>query len=69
MKIVQMSKTKCIYLIDFGVGPHFRDNLLKDIKKILYFSVSFDETLNWVLQEEQMGVTSDILKMVVLVLG
>ena len=51
-----MSKTKCAYLINYGIAPYLRDNLLKDIKDSPYFSFSFDETLNRVVQDQQMDV-------------
>ena len=56
VKNFQTSKTKCAYSISYNVACYFSDNLLKDIKGNPYFSVSFDETLNRVVQEEQMDV-------------
>ena len=51
-----MSKTKCSYYINFGLGIYFKDNLVKYIKLSPYFSVSFDESLNKISQSEQMDV-------------
>ena len=49
-----LSKTKCSYLINFGLAPFYLDNLLADIKKSPVFSLSYDETMNKILQNEQM---------------
>ena len=40
----------------FGLAPYFKDLLIKEIKAANIFFVSFDESLNKVLQEEQMDV-------------
>ena len=52
----KMSKTKCSYLINFGLAPRFRDVLFNNIKESPYFSVAFDEALNKCLQKQQMDV-------------
>ena len=56
VKSFQLSKTKCGYIINFGLAPYFKDLLLKEIKASDCFGVSFDESMNKVLQEEQMDV-------------
>ena len=55
-KSFKLSKTKCGYFINFGLAPYFKDFLVKEIKAANIFAVSFDESLNKVLQEEQMDV-------------
>ena len=50
----QLSKTKCAYYINYGLAPYFRGVLLSDIGKSPVFSLLFDESLNRVLQQEQM---------------
>ena len=55
-KSFKLSKTKCGYFINFGLAPYFKDLLVKEIKAANIFVVSFDESLNKVLQEEQMDV-------------
>ena len=40
----------------YGLGPYFKEELIKSIKGSLYFSLLFDESLDRELQEEQMGV-------------
>ena len=49
-----LKKTKCAYMINHGFAPFFLDLLLKNIK--LFFSLSFDESLNKVLHSGQMDV-------------
>ena len=56
VKYFQISKTKCAYLINYGIATYLRDNLLKDIKDSPSFSISLDEALNRVVQEEHMDV-------------
>ena len=50
----QMSKTKCSFVINFGLGPYFKDSLISKINDSPYFSLQFDESMNRVLQNEQM---------------
>ena len=54
VKSFQLSKTKCGYITNFGLAPYFKDLLRKEIKASDCFGVSFDESMNKVLQEEQM---------------
>ena len=56
VKSFQLSKTKCGCIINFGLVPYFKDLWLKKIKAFDCFRVSFDESMNKVLQEEQMDV-------------
>ena len=49
-----MSKTKCGYLINYGLAPYYKERLLKEIKKSPFFTVLFDESLNNIFQTEQM---------------
>ena len=50
-------ETKCSYLIQFGLAPYFKEDLSNKIQKPgTIFVVSFDESLNKVLQEEQMDL-------------
>jgi hypothetical protein len=52
----QLGKTKCGYFINYGIAPFFKDELIKTIKAAPFLSVSFDESMNRVFQEEQMDV-------------
>ena len=54
VKSFQLSKTKCGYITNFGLAPYFKDLLRKEIKASDCFGASFDESMNKVLQEEQM---------------
>lgn len=50
-------ETKCSYLIQFGLAPYFKTDLANKVQKPeTIFVVSFDESLNKVLQEEQMDL-------------
>ena len=44
------------YLLNFGIAPYFKNLLLDEIKASPYYVLSFDESLNTVLQKEQMDV-------------
>ena len=55
-KSFQLSKTKCGYLTNYGLVPYFKDILLKSINSSEFFVLSYDESLNKVLQEDQMDV-------------
>ena len=46
----------CSYLINFGLAPYFKDKLLLATKASSFYSVLFDESMNSVLQEEQMDI-------------
>ena len=56
VKSFQLSKTKCSYIVNFGLAPCFKDLLLKEIKASDSFRILFYECMNKVLQEEQMDV-------------
>ena len=49
-------KTKCVYLMNYGNAPHFKTNLLRSINNSSFYSLSFDESLNNVLQSFQMDI-------------
>lgn len=51
-----LGKTKCAYLINFGLSPFFKLELVNCIKSSPYFIASFDESLNQVTQNEQMDI-------------
>ena len=46
--------TKLSYLICFGIAPYFKQQLLKELKEPQCYVISFDESLNTELHEEQM---------------
>ena len=51
-----LSRTKCTYLINFGLSPYFKLELVNCIKASPYFIASVDESLNQVTQNEQMDI-------------
>ena len=53
---LKLGKTKCAYLMNYGIAPHFKSNLLKSINNSSFYSLSFDESLNNVLQSCQMDI-------------
>ena len=56
-KQFQCGKTKCSYLINFGLAPYFKEKLMKKLHVPgTKYVISFDESLNKVLQKEQMDI-------------
>ena len=53
---IKLSKTKSSYIIPHGIAPYFFSMLVKDINTSPYYSLSYDESLNTLLQKEQMDV-------------
>lgn len=56
-KKLSCGKTKCAYLVKYGLAPYFYEKMLSVLPKPeTLFSVSFDESFNKVIQEEQMDL-------------
>ena len=53
---MKFGKTKFIYFIDYGLAPYIKEQLGKYISSSPLYVVSFDESMNSVLQNEQMDV-------------
>ena len=53
-KAFTCSSTKCSYLVCFGLAPYFHEKLIDDARHAPCYTVSFDECLNKVSQNEQM---------------
>lgn len=53
-KRFQCGRTKAGYVAHFGLAPYFKNNLLSQLSPCPYYSVSFDESLNNVVQKGQM---------------
>lgn len=54
---LKCGKTKCAYFIQFGLANFFKEDLCSKVLKLgAVFVVCFDESLNKVLQEEQMDL-------------
>ena len=60
-KVISAFKNKIcllfLLIIAFGLAPYFKKLLVKDIKLSPFYSLSFDESLNNKLQEEQMDIS------------
>ena len=56
-KSFQLSKTKCAYYVVFGLAQYLKELLVKYIKLSPFYLLSFDESLNNKLQEEQMNIS------------
>ena len=52
----KLSKTKCAYLVTHGIAPWVKSNLQVEVSNSQFYNVSFDESLNVVLQENQMDI-------------
>ena len=51
-----LQKDKCAYFINYGIGPHFRSIFVSNVKNSEFHAVSFDESLNTVIQMGQITV-------------
>lgn len=51
-----LSKTKCAYVVKYGIAPWLKQNLCQVISDSPFFSVSYDESLNRQMQEQQMDL-------------
>ena len=52
-----ISKTKCSYLINYGFAVYIKEKLVKTVKYLACFFISYDKILNKILQEEQMDLS------------
>lgn len=50
------NSTKCSYLISFGLAPYFQNELVRKVKNAEFYVLSFDESLNTFIKEEQMDL-------------
>ena len=55
-KSFKLSKTKCAYLRNFGIAPYFKEVLKKEIINAPVFSRLFDQSMNCILQNEQLDI-------------
>lgn len=51
-----LGKTKCCYMINYGLYSYFKDNLVRTINSSPFYTLSFDESMNSVMQNCQMDV-------------
>ena len=54
-KSFSVGRTKCGYMINFGIAPYFKKMLLEKLKLTPFF-VCYDESMNRIFQEEQMDI-------------
>ena len=55
-KNISLVGRKCLYIQIHGIFPYFLSVLMDEIKLSDYYSVSFDESVNKVTQNEQMEI-------------
>ena len=53
---IELGRMKLKYIINFGLGPHFRDVLKCETAASEWYSISFDDSLNNVVQEREMDI-------------
>ena len=53
---MKFRKTKCSYFISYGLAPYIKEQLEKYTSSSLLYVVSIDESMNSILQNEQMDV-------------
>ena len=54
-KSFKLSETKCAYLINSGILPYFKEVLRKEINALVFY-LSFDQSMNHILQNEQLDI-------------
>ena len=55
-KKFKMQKDKVSYVITYGLGPFFQEELTQYVSKCKYYAISFDESLNKIAQKGQMDI-------------
>ena len=55
-KKIQIGRTKCSYVIKYGIAPYFLELLYKEVSASPYHVISFDESLNRSVQRGQMDI-------------
>ena len=53
---MELGKTKLMYVCNYGIASHFKNLLRDEISKSPWYSISFDESLNKVVQESEMDL-------------
>ena len=51
-----LQKDKCAYFINYGIAPHFRSILMKNVKDYGFYAISFGKSLNTVFRMGQMDL-------------
>ena len=55
-KNFSLARTKCLYMQTYGIFPYLFSVLMDEIKFSDYCSISFDESMNKITQNEQMDI-------------
>ena len=55
-----LQKNKCAYFINYGIAPHFLSILMKNVKDSELYAISFDKSLNTVIQIGQMDLVVNL---------
>ena len=55
-KQYMMSKDKFSYFVLYGIAPVFKEELITIVNKSSFYSIGFDESLNHMLQDNQMDI-------------
>ena len=50
----KLSKMKCSYYVNYGLAPFYKKKLIAEVNASPFFTLHFDESMNKVLQTEQM---------------
>jgi len=53
---IKLQRTKLTYTIVHGLAKHFLHELQDNIKKVDFFTIAFDESLNKISEKEQMDI-------------
>ena len=53
---VCLQKDKCVYFINYGIAPHFHSVLMNNVKDSEFYAISFDQSLNTIIQIGQMDL-------------
>ena len=55
-KKFRMQRTKCSYLVSYGIAPNFKDILQRKVMVSPSFAVLYDESFSRVTKDEQMDL-------------
>ena len=53
---MELGRIKLMYIVNFGIAPYFRKILKNEIVNSEWYTISFDESRNKVVQECEMGI-------------
>ena len=50
-------RTKCSYILCYGVAPYLKEALIAELKEVPYYTTLFDESYNRISQKKSNGFT------------